>query len=93
MTDAGARMRSGWQRLGWCALLLTGTVGAFVAVQDEATAQDVVEIGQYGDPLPEWRIDGTNTFRAEQSGVAGDASANPNPDNAFNFFEWSWLAI
>lgn len=87
MTDAGARMRSGWQGLGWCALLLTGTVGAFVAVQDEATAQDVVEIGQYGDPLPEWRIDGTNTFRAEQSGVAGDASANPNPDNAFNFFD------
>ncbi len=50
-------------------------------------AQEALEIGQYGDPLPEWRIDGTSTFKAEQSGVAGDASANPNPDNAFNFFD------
>ena len=87
MTVARGRMRPQWQGLGRHALLLAGAGGVTVAVMGGADAQDALEIGQYGDPLPEWRIDGTNTFRAEQSGVAGDAGANPNPDNAFDFFD------
>ena len=58
-----------------------------LALAGTVNAQDALDIGHYADLLPEWRIDGANTFRAEQSGVAGDASANPNPDNAFNFFD------
>ncbi|MDF1719396.1 MAG: hypothetical protein P1U65_01850 [Minwuia sp.] len=58
-----------------------------LALAGTVNAQESLEIGHSADPLPEWRVDGTNTFRAEQSGVAGDASANPNPDNAFNFFD------
>lgn len=71
---------------GWRALAAAASTGGMVAAMGAAQAQNALEIGQYGDPLPEWRIDGSNTFRAEQSGVAGDASANPNPDNAFDFF-------
>ncbi len=79
-------MREGAGRMG-VRLRPLVVAGAAAVALEGASAQEALEIGQYGDPLPEWRIDGTNTFRAEQSGVAGDASANPNPDNAFDFFD------
>lgn len=80
------REGAGERARGWRALAAAASTGGMVAAMGAAQAQNALEIGQYGDPLPEWRIDGSSTFRAEQSGVAGDASANPNPDNAFDFF-------